>query len=117
MDTNRFDLGPLASLIAFAQRYHPLGSAEIHAGLNLAHATPLNGTVTLTNVTAAMPNGEAPPVSDLNGTIRLPAIPPISVRSTFKLGSGNAQLQANIDSLRPVHASYRLNADKVTLPN
>ena len=95
VDTNRFDLGPLASLIAFAQRYHPLGSAEIHAGLSLAHATPvLNGTVTLTNVTAAPPNGETPPVSDLNGTIRLAGNTAKLGPLTFKLGSGNAQLEA-----------------------
>jgi uncharacterized protein involved in outer membrane biogenesis len=116
VDSNRFDLGPIASLIVPARRYNPAGAAEIHAGVSLANAKPvLDGTVTLTNVNAAMPNGETPPVSDLNGTIRLAGSAANLGPLTFKLGSGNAQLEASADSLQPMHASYRLSADKITL--
>ncbi len=33
----------------------------------------------------------------------------------FKLGSGNAQLRANADSIQPLHVSYQLSADKITV--
>ncbi len=116
VDTNRFDLGPIASLIVRAQRYHAAGAVEIHAGVSLANSIPaLNGTVALTNVTAATPNGKTPPVSDLNGTIRIAGNAANLGPLTFKLGSGSAQLEASVDSLQPLRASYRLSADKIRL--
>ena len=72
VDTNRFDLRPIAGLVPPAQRYSPSGAAEIHTGITLANKQPqLNGTVVLADVSAATPNGKTPPVSDLSGTIRL----------------------------------------------
>ncbi len=116
VDSNRFDLGPIARLIAPAQPYSPTGAAEIHTGLRFAHSKPtLNGTVTLLNVNAAMPQGKTPPVSDLNGTIRLAGDVGDLGPLTFKLGSGNARLQASAASIQPLRATYQLSVDKITL--
>jgi uncharacterized protein involved in outer membrane biogenesis len=116
VDTNRFDLRPIAKLISRARPYNPTGAAEIHTGLSFANSKPaLSGTVALTNVNAAMPNGKTPPVSDLNGTMRLAGSVANLGPLTFKLGSGNAQLHATIDSIQPMHTSYQLTVDKVTL--
>jgi len=115
-DTNKFDLGPIAQLISRAQPYNPTGAAEIHTALHLVNSKPeLNGIVILTNVNAAMPNGKKPPVSDLNGVVRLAGNAAAVGPLTLKLGSGNAQLQAKVDSMRPMHATYRLGVDKITI--
>jgi uncharacterized protein involved in outer membrane biogenesis len=116
VDTNKFDLGPIADLISAAQPYNPTGAAEIHTAISLVNSKPaLNGTITLVNVNAAMPDAKTPPVSDLNGTIRLAGNTANLGPLTFKLGSGNAQLQASADSIRPAHATYRLSVDKITV--
>jgi AsmA-like C-terminal region len=116
VDTNKFELGPIAQLIAGARPYNPTGAAEIHTAISLANSKPtLNGTITFVNVNAAMPDARTPPVSDLNGTIRLAGNVANLGPLNFKLGSGNAQLQASADSLQPVHATYRLSVDKITL--
>lgn len=116
VDTNKFDLTPLAAMIAAARPYGPTGAAEVHTGVSLGGKQPrLNGLVTLANVNVAAPGGKAPPVSDFNGTIRLAGNAANLGPLTFKLGSGHAQLEASADSLQPMHASYRLSIDKITL--
>jgi len=116
VDTNRFDVAPIARMIARAQRYNPTGAAEVHTAVTFMDSKPkLSGTVALTNVNAAEPNGKTPPISDLNGTIRIAGNTANAGPLTFKLGSGSAQLQASIDSIVPLHASYQLSADKITV--
>jgi uncharacterized protein involved in outer membrane biogenesis len=116
VDTNRFDLAALAPMFSLAQPYHPTGAVEIHTAVTVTDSKPaLNGTVALTNVSAAMPNGKTPPVSDLNGTIRFAGNTANAGPLTLKLGSGSAQLQASADSIQPLHASYQLSADKITV--
>jgi len=116
VDTNKFDLAPIAGMIAAARPYNPTGAAEVHTGVSLGGKQPrFNGLVTLASVNTAMPGSKAPPVSDFNGTIRLAGNVANLGPLTFKLGSGRAQLQASADSLQPMHASYRLNVDKITL--
>ncbi len=115
-DTNKFDLGPVAKLIARAHPFNPSGAAEIHTAIRIANSKPeVDGTVILTNVNAAMPNAKTPPVSNLNGIIRLSGNTAVLGPLTFKLGSGNAQFQAKVDSIKPVHATYRLGVDKITV--
>jgi hypothetical protein len=116
IDTNRFDLGSTARMIAAARTYSPTGTAEVHTGVSVAGKQPrFKGIVTLANVNVVVPGGKTPPISDFNGPIHLAGnvanLGPIS----FRLGSGHAQLQASADSLQPVHASYRLNIDKIAL--
>lgn len=116
LDTNKFDLAPLAGMIAAARPYGPTGAAEVHTGVALGGKQPrFNGLVTLANVNTAAPGGKAPPVSDFNGTIRLAGNGANLGPLTFKLGSGHAQLEASADSLQPLHASYRLSIDRITL--
>lgn len=116
IDTNKFDLAPVAGMIAAARPYGPTGAAEVHTGVSLGGKQPrFNGLVTLANVNTEVPGGKTPPVSDFNGTIRLAGNVANLGPLTFRLGSGHAQLQASADSLQPVHASYRLNVDKITL--
>ena len=54
-------------------------------------------------------------MSDFNGTIRLAGKGANLGPLTFKLGSGHAQLEANADSLQPLHTTYRLSVDKITV--
>jgi uncharacterized protein involved in outer membrane biogenesis len=116
VDTNRFDLEPVASMIAPARPYKPTGAAEIHAGVSLAKSKPaLHGTVILTNLSAAIPNGKTPPVSNLNGTVQLAGNTANLGPLTFKLGSANAQLEVRAASIQPLHATYRLSVDKITV--
>ena len=116
VDTNRFDLAPIARMVSAAQRYHPTGAVEVHCAVAYIDSRPaLNGTVALTNLSAAMPDGSTPPVSDLNGTIRMAGNTADTGPLTLKLGSGSAQLQASADSIQPLHASYQLSADKITV--
>lgn len=116
VDTNRFDLQPIAGLVPPAQRYSPSGTAEIHTGVAMVNKQPqLDGTIVLADVSAAPPGGKAPPVSDVSGTIKLDGNAATVGPLDFKLGSGHAQLRANADSIRPLHAAYRLSVDQITL--
>ena len=116
VDTNRFDLPPIARLVPPAQRYNPSGTAEIHTVIAMVNKQPqLDGTIVLADVSAAPPGGKAPPVSDISGTIKLDGNTATIGPLDFKLGSGHAQLRANADSIRPVHAAYRLSVDQITL--
>jgi hypothetical protein len=115
VDSDKFEIGPVAGMIAPAQRYNPSGSAEIHARVGIAENHPqIDGTVTLANVNFA-PGGKSPPVSDLNGTIHVAGNSANLGPLNFRIGSGRAQLQATVDSLQPLHAAYRLSVDKITL--
>ncbi|MBI3760033.1 MAG: AsmA family protein, partial [Deltaproteobacteria bacterium] len=116
IDTNKFDLAPVAGMIARAQPFNPTGVAEVHTGIAIAGKQPhLDGTLTLANVNVAIPGGKTPPVSDFSGTIRLAGKGAKLGPLTFKLGSGHAQLEANADSLQPMHTTYRLSVDKITV--
>jgi uncharacterized protein involved in outer membrane biogenesis len=115
VDSNKFEVGPVAAMIAPAQRYNPSGSAEIHARVGIAEKHPqIDGTVTLANVNLA-PGGKLPPVSDINGTIHVAGNGANLGPLNFRIGSGRAQLQATVDSLQPLHAAYRLSVDRMTL--
>jgi uncharacterized protein involved in outer membrane biogenesis len=116
IDTNKFDLAPIAAMVATARRYNPSGGAEIHTVVSLADRQPrLNGTVMLANVSAVAPGGKMPPVSDISGPLRFTGNAADLGPLNFKLGSGRARLQVIADSIEPVHASYRLSVDKITL--
>ncbi|MBF6560029.1 MAG: DUF748 domain-containing protein [Candidatus Binataceae bacterium] len=116
VDTNDFALAPLAALIPAAARFNPTGSAAVHSAIAVTGAKPaLHGTVTLTGVTLALPTGKAPPLSNLSGTIRVAGNRASTGPLTFKLGSGNARLEANASSLEPLAATYQFNVDKLVL--
>lgn len=116
IDTNNFDLAPVAQLLAAARPYSPTGTAEIHAGLSLVNSKPaLDGTITLANLNTTIPGSSTPPLSNLSGTIKFAGNTASAGPLTFKLGSGNATLRATADSIQPVHAAYQLSVDKITL--
>jgi len=116
VDTNDFALAPLAALIPAAASYKPTGSAAVHSAIALTGARPaLHGTVTLTGVTLALPTGKAPPLSNLSGTIRVAGNSASTGPLTFKLGSGNARLEASASSLEPLATTYQFNVDKLVL--
>ena len=116
VDSNQFDIGPLAGMIAPAQRYNPGGSAEIHARVGIVEKRPqIDGTVRLANVNLAVPGGKSPPVSAINGTIHVAGNSATLGPIYFRIGSGRAQLEATVDSIQPLHAAYRLSVDKITL--
>jgi uncharacterized protein involved in outer membrane biogenesis len=116
VDSNKFDIGPLAGMIAVAQRYNPSGSAEIHARVGIVEKRPqIDGTVILANVNFAARRGKLPPVSAINGTIRVAGNSASLGPIDFRMGSGRARLDATVDSIQPLHAAYRLSVDKITL--
>jgi hypothetical protein len=116
VDSNNFDLGGLAKILTVAQKYNPGGSAEIHANLSVAGKKPsVRGTLTLASVNVALPGGKAPPVGDLNGTIKMTGnsanVGPLS----FNVGSGHAKLEAAAQSIEPLKARYQLTADTIKI--
>lgn len=116
VDTNKFDVAPIAGMIVPAQRYNPSGSAEIHTRVSVVEKRPLiDGTVTLANLNLAAPGGKSLPVSDINGAIHIAGNSATLGPLDFKLGSGHAQIQANLDSIQPMNAAYRISVDRVTL--
>ena len=116
VDTNTFDIAPVARLIPSAAKYNPSGNTTIHSEVSLAGGKPaLNGTAELSGVSLAPPAPQAPPMSDLNGTIRLAGNTASVEPLTFKLGSGQARLDARASSLQPLTTTYRVSVDKLML--
>ncbi|MGH7934707.1 MAG: AsmA family protein [Candidatus Binataceae bacterium] len=116
IDTNDFDLATLAKLLVAAAKYNPSGSTGIHATVALTNKKPtVNGEIKLTSVAVTVPGAQAPPVSDLTGTIKIAGNTADLGPLAFNLGSGHAKLQATASSLQPLKATYQFNVDTLKL--
>ncbi|MGH8012269.1 MAG: AsmA family protein [Candidatus Binataceae bacterium] len=114
IDTNDFSLAPLAKIVMAIARYNPTGSAALHANLAMVNKKPsVKGEMDLKQVALAL--GQGPPLSGLNGTIRMDGNTANAGPLTFNLGSGHGKLQATATSLQPLNATYQFNADTVKL--
>src|SRR5579883_208689 len=116
IDTNRFELAPIAKMAAGLARYELSGSSEAH--LTLASAAPMPrayGIIAMTGVGLKVEGGKLPGISALTGTVRVDGNSAVLEPATFNLGSARAGLQGQASSLQPLRASYSFNADRFKL--
>lgn len=117
INTNRFDLAPLAKLAPAVAKYRPRGAAEIHGAVAFANGQPaLDGNVALSGVNVNLSDGKAPPLGDLNGTIKFAGRGATAGPLTFTVGSvGHGHLLVVAKTLQPLAATYQLNIDRVKI--
>ncbi len=116
VDTNRFDLAPLAKMAAVLAKYALSGRGEAH--LMIASANPLpqaKGTIALAAVGFTGEDSKLPGITGLTGTVSLDGNTATLEPTDFNLGSTRAIVQGLVDSLRPLHATYSLKADSFKL--
>jgi len=116
VDTNRFNLAPLAKMAAALAKYELSGSSEAH--LVVASAAPVpraSGSIALAGVGFKVEGSTLPGVTGLTGTIRLDGNSATLEPANFALGSSHASLQGQATSLRPLRATYSLRADNFKL--
>jgi len=114
LETNRFDLAPLAPMALALARYQVGGSAQAHVAVASGSPSPTaDGTLTLSDVGLMMKGGKLPAVSGLSATLTMHGNSATLPQARFKLGSANVELQAQAQSLNPLQASYTLQADQI----
>ena len=115
IDTNTFALAPVASMLTAARPWQPGGNANLHGTLALDadHHPALDGTIALSGVSLTPP--KRPPITHLNGLVRLAGHRATIGPLTFNLGSGHARLQAEAQSLQPPRLTYRFNDDRLVV--
>lgn len=115
IDTNSFSLAEPGAMVTAMAGYAVSGKGEIHGTVKLARGRPdLDATVTLAQA-AVRPAHGWPPISNLNGTIRITHEQAAIDLANFTVGSAHASLQAQVASPTPLSASYALKADSVRL--
>jgi hypothetical protein len=114
IDSNRFDLGPIASLIAPIRKYQAVGAAELHADIAMGGgAQPnINGTLALTGV-GLSPGGKIPALADLSGDVKMAGNSADVGPLAFTFGGGHARLQARAKSIQPLDSVYAFDADLI----
>ena len=116
VDTNNFDIAPLAKMIPALSKYNLAGKTEIHTGVTLVQGkASADGTVALAGVGLSIPDQKAPPLSNLSGNIKLAGTSADVGPLTFNLGAQQATLKSHIDQFQPLVMSYELNAAAVRL--
>ena len=116
VDTNTFDLASLAKVLPALGKYSLDGKSEIHTDVTIARGKPsANGTVSLVDVGFSQPDNKTPPLSHVNGNIKLSGTSADVGPLTFNLGAANATLKSHVDQFQPLVASYELNAASVHL--
>jgi uncharacterized protein involved in outer membrane biogenesis len=116
IDTNRFDLAPLAKMAAPLNKYEVSGGSEVH--LQVASAAPVpraKGTIALTAVALKVEGSQLPGVNALTGTVRMDGNSAVLEPTNFNLGSAHASVQGQAASLQPLRASYVFSADDLKL--
>ena len=116
IDTNNFDIAPIAKMVPALAKYNLEGKTEIHTDATLARGkASANGTVALADVGLSMPDQKAPPLSHLSGNLKLAGTSADVGPLTFNLGAQQATLKSHIDQFQPLVMSYELNAAAVHL--
>ena len=116
VDTNRFDLAPIAKMAASLAKYELTGSSEAH--LVVASAAPVpsaKGVVALAGVGFKVEGSKLPGINALTGTVRVDGNSATLEPTSFNLGSARASLQGQASSLQPLRATYSFNADSFKL--
>jgi AsmA-like C-terminal region/Domain of Unknown Function (DUF748) len=116
VDTNRFDLGALAGMLAALSKYKALGRAEIHADIQAARDKPeVAGVLSLSGVALTPPGREGLRLANLSGDIRMSGQSGKVGPLTFNLGSSRARFEADVQSLEPARAAYNFSVDSIKL--
>jgi uncharacterized protein involved in outer membrane biogenesis len=116
VDTNHFDLAPLAKMAAPLNKYEVAGGSEAH--LEVASAAPVprvKGTIALTAVALKLEGSQLPGINALTGTVRLDGNSAVLEPTNFNLGSAHASVQGQASSLQPLRANYVFSADDFKL--
>ncbi|HKD70404.1 MAG TPA: AsmA-like C-terminal region-containing protein [Candidatus Binataceae bacterium] len=116
VDTNRFDLAPIAKMIAKLAKYELSGSGEAHLAVVSAAQEPhAKGTIALTDVGFKVEGTKLPGINALTGNISVDGNSAVLEPTNFNLGSARASLQGQASSLQPLRATYSFNADNFKL--
>ncbi len=111
LDTNRFDLAPLAALVTALAKYQTSGSAELHGTVSASKDNPaFNGTFALHQVSLTLPGAKVAAVSGLDGSFRMTGTAGELGPLNFKLGTSPAHLLVKLSSLKPLAAAYQFGA-------
>jgi uncharacterized protein involved in outer membrane biogenesis len=116
VDTNRFDLAPIAKMAASLAKYEVSGSSEAH--IFLASASPVpraKGAVALDGVGFKVEGSKLPGINALTGTVRVDGNAAVLEPTNFNLGSARASIQGQASSLQPLRATYSFSADSFKL--
>jgi uncharacterized protein involved in outer membrane biogenesis len=116
LDTNNFDIAPIAKMIPALGKYNFEGKTEIHSDVTLEGGkASADGTVALADVGLSIPDQKAPALSHLSGNIKLTGTSADIGPLTFNLGASQATLKSHVDQFQPLVMSYELNAASVHL--
>jgi len=116
IDTNRFDLAVLGSVIGAMAKYGASGKAEIHAVAKVGGGKPsINGTIAFVGVALKPEGTKLPGITELNGKISLAQNGWMVEPTNFMVGSGHANLEARAESIEPLRATYSFKADSLKL--
>ncbi|SRR5579875_2584893 len=115
VDTNRFDLAPMAKMAAQLAKYELSGAGEAHLVVSASSPPRAKGTVALADVGFKVEGSKLPGISALSGTVRLDGNSAVLEPTNFKLGSAAASVQGQASSLQPLRANYSLTADRFKL--
>ena len=116
VDTNHFDLAPLAKMAAVLAKYALSGSSEAHLVVTSANPLPqAKGTIALTAVGFKVEDSNLPGITGLTGTVRVDGNTATLEPTDFNLGSARASVRGQAESLRPLRATYSLKADSFKL--
>ncbi len=116
VDTNHFDLAPIAKMAATLSKYEVSGGSEAH--LQVASAAPVpqaRGTIALAAVGVKAEGTRLPAISALTGTVRLDGNSAVLEPTNFNLGSAHASVRGQAASLQPLRANYVFSADDFKL--
>ena len=112
LDSGRADLTNLAEVLPIARDYHLRGEATIHANVALTGRKPsATGSLVLSKVGITAPDGKAPPLNDLSGTVQMTGetakVGPLS----GNVGSTHATAEADVGSFAPLRTTYQVALD------
>jgi AsmA-like C-terminal region len=116
VDTNRFDLAPVAKMAAALAKYALAGSGEAHLTLASGSSAPrAQGAIALSDASFKVEGSKLPGISGLTGSIGLDGNAATLEPTSFNLGSARATIQGRAASLQPPRATYSFSADNFKL--
>lgn len=115
IDSNAFNLANLTAMVPTAAAYGISGTGEVHGTASAGAGVPaLNGEVALKQAALKLPSISTG-ITDVNGAIHFANGIEIVEPMSFTLGSSHMNLDAKVESISPLKASYALKADSVKL--
>jgi uncharacterized protein involved in outer membrane biogenesis len=114
VSSNRFDLGPFASLIPPLERFKTSGAAQLRARVESGggQKPQINGVLALSNV-ALSPGGKLPALAGLTGEVKMAGNSFDAGPLSFAFGGGHSRLTVHAQSIQPLAATYAFDADVI----